>query len=83
MCVILFVEVGVSIITALQVSCKNFHLTLISRLEKGYYSPNMEQLFELSNRYGVSMSEITNSVEQTYANALHNGKAVETEKNRM
>jgi transcriptional regulator with XRE-family HTH domain len=52
----------------------------LSRLEKGDYSLSMEQLFELSDRYGVSMSDITNSIEQTYANALRNGVAVETEK---
>lgn len=52
----------------------------LSRLEKGDYSLNMEQLFELSSRYGISMSDVTNSVEQTYSNALQNGVAVKAEK---
>lgn len=52
----------------------------LSRLEKGDYSLNMEQLFELSKRYGVSMSDITNSIEKTYENALKNNVLVATEK---
>jgi transcriptional regulator with XRE-family HTH domain len=52
----------------------------LSRLEKGDYSLTMEQLLELSTRYNVAMSEITSSIEQTYANALDNGVPVETEK---
>lgn len=52
----------------------------LSRLEKGDYSLSMEQLFELSRRYGVSMAEVTGSVEQTFENAIRNGIAVETEK---
>ena len=58
----------------------NIGVSSLSRLEKGDYSLNMEQLFELSNRYGISMSEVTSSIEQTYANALQNGVAVATEK---
>lgn len=52
----------------------------LSRLEKGDYSLSMEQLFELSRRYGVSMTVVTSSVEQTFENAIKNGIAVETEK---
>ena len=52
----------------------------LSRLEKGDYSLSMEQLFELSCCYGVSMAEITASIQQTYENALRKGVEVKTEK---
>lgn len=52
----------------------------LSRLEKGDYSLTMEQLLELSGRYGASMSQITKSIEATYENAVDKGVAVETEK---
>lgn len=58
----------------------NINVSSLSRLEKGDYSLTMEQLLELSRRYGVSMSQITRSIEDTYENAIRNGLAVQTEK---
>lgn len=52
----------------------------ISKLEKGNYSLTMDQLFQLSKKYGVSMQTITNSIEQTYENAVKSDITVETEK---
>ena len=52
----------------------------LSRLEKGEYSLSMEQLFTLSQKFEVSMTEITNSIEKTYSNAVRNGVVVTTEK---
>ncbi|MEY8199715.1 MAG: helix-turn-helix transcriptional regulator [Gammaproteobacteria bacterium] len=40
----------------------------LSRLEKGDYSLNMEQLFELSKSFGVDMSDVVASVESTRNN---------------
>lgn len=52
----------------------------LSRLEKGDYSLNMEQLFELSKSFGVEMSEITASVEHTCNNVERNGIYIALEK---
>lgn len=58
----------------------NIGVSSLSRLEKGDYSLNMEQLFVLSKQYGVTMADIASSVEQTYANAKGHGVQIETEK---
>ncbi|OZG70873.1 hypothetical protein BTA51_23845 [Hahella sp. CCB-MM4] len=58
----------------------NIGVSSLSRLEKGDYSLTMEQLFELSERYGESMSSITQCIEQTYKNALAQGITVEKKK---
>ena len=52
----------------------------LSRLEKGDYSLTMDQLLELSRRYGVSMTHITGSIEETYRNTLSQGVSVKEEK---
>ncbi|WP_250460310.1 helix-turn-helix domain-containing protein [Microbulbifer litoralis] len=52
----------------------------LSRLEKGDYSLTMEQLFELSQRYNVSMMQVAASIERTYANARKHGVHIEREK---
>ncbi len=52
----------------------------LSRLEKGDYSLTMEQLLELSRRYGVPMTVVVESIEATYKNTLKQGVPVEEEK---
>lgn len=58
----------------------NIGISSLSRLETGDYSLSMEQLFSLSQRFGVEVIEIVATVEQTCANARINGIFVEFEK---
>ncbi len=58
----------------------NIGVSSLSRLEKGDYSLSMEQLLELSRRYGVSMTTVVESIEATYKNTLKQGVSVEEEK---
>jgi len=52
----------------------------LSRLEKGDYSLNMGQLFELSSNLGVTMTQIINSIEKTCDEITKNGIYIAQEK---
>lgn len=58
----------------------SLNVSSLSRIERGDYSLNMQQLFELSNRYSVSMAEMASSIEASYHHAIQQGMKVEQEK---